>query len=382
LERRHAWNVRVAEVDNPTPAVSRMPFCWSDYDNRHAAAFRERFALAEAIEGAADHWDAILRLRHWVFVNMINHTNAALPGLEPFSTLDPAALVTASHAGGTFWCSHFSMVMVAAATSMGFVARKLSVDCEHTPQEKGCHHGVVDAWVGRFRKWVHLDPNYDHHYELDGVPLSAEEIGRRWQTHRGEGIQAVVGPQRRPVARARVGKRGLPDACAYFWHLIECRNDVFRRDGRGSKAMAVMLVDEARKGQRWTQGTPPNTFEKRGYGDGTLQITEDLADAYPDVDAAWMNLLGPHKMPYYCRAQLSTPCAPFFSHYEVRVDEGPAQRVMGVEYPWRLHPGTCRIEARTVDVAGHRGPPYRIGLEIEENPSASPQRPWPADANG
>ncbi len=377
LEKRHAWKIRIAEDNNPEPAMSRMPYCWSDYDNRHAAAFRERYHLEELLEDVEDDWQAVLLLRHWVFNNMINHTNASLPGVEPFSTLDPTALLTACSVGGTFWCSHFSMVLVAALTSMGFVARKLSIDCEHTADEKGTHHGVVDVWVSKFRKWVHLDPNYDHHFERDGIPLSTEEIAQSWQKNRGEDIQPVIGPKCRPVPRARKGKTGEPEACAYFWHLAECRNDVFRRDGRGSKCMAVMLVDEERKKQRWYQGTPPNTFVKRGYSDGTIQFTEDPAEAYPDVDAAWMNLEQPHKMPYYCRVQLTTPCAPFFSHYEISVDGEPFQRIEGIEYPWRLHPGPCSIEARTVDVAGHRGPVYSIRLDISEDDSATPQWPWP-----
>lgn len=375
LERRHAWRIRVTENANPAPAVSRLPFCWSDYDNRHATAFRERFRLAEVVAGARDDWEALLRLRHWTFVNMVNDTEACLPFVEPLSALDPFSLVIASQAGGAFWCSYFSMVLVAAATSMGLATRKLSIDCEHNGDEPGCHHGVVDAWVNRFRKWVHLDPNYDHHYELDGIPLNTEEIGRRWQTHRGAGIQAVMGPDCRPIARGRRGKPGEPEACACFWHAIECRNDIFRRDGRGSLYAAVLLVDEARKRQRWYQGKPPRTSEKSQYSDGTWIVTEDPAAAYPDLDAAWMTLRQPHKMPQYCRVQFATPCAPYFSHYEVRVDGGQPERVEGLEYPWRLHPGACAIEARTVGVAGWRGAPYRLAIEIDATAGESPQ--WP-----
>ncbi len=372
IERRHAWKIEVAEYDNPEPALSRMPFCWSDYDNRYAVAFREKYNLEEVVAGAGDDWEAALRLRHWTFNNMINGTHPAFPGLEPFTTLDPFTLVDTARAGGTFFCSHFSMVFVAAATSMGVVARKLSVDCEHTPDEPSNHHGVVDVWTNRFRKWVHLDPNYDHHYEFDGVPLSAEEVGRRWQTHKGEGIRAFVGPEHRPIDRARSGKTGEHESCALFWHLIECRSDVFRRDGRGSKSPAVLLVDEARKEQRWHQGKPPNTFERKGYSDGTLFVTEDVADAYPDLEAAKMDVLPPHKMPEYCRVQFSTPCSPFFSHYEVSVDGGAAQRVEGIEYPWRLHKGSCRIEARSVNLAGWRGPAYRMTLEVSKRPGSQP----------
>jgi hypothetical protein len=375
LERRHAWRIQVVENDNPAPAVSLLPFCWSDYDNRQAAAFRERFRLPEVVAGARDDWEALLRLRHWTFVNMVNDTEASLPFVQPLSALDPCALVIASQAGGTFWCSYFSMVLVAAATSMGLATRKLSIDCEHTSDEAGCHHGVVDAWVNRFRKWVMLDPNYDHHYELDGVPLNTEEICRRWQTHRGAGIQAVMGPNCRPIARGRRGKPGEPEACACFWHAIECRNDIFRRDGRGSLYSAVLPVDEARKRQRWYQGKPPKTFEKPQYSDGSWFVTEETAAAYPDLDAAWMTLRTPHKMPYYCRVAFATPCAPFFSHYEVRVDGGQPERVDGLEFPWRLHPGACTIEARTVGVAGWRGAPYRLTVEIADAAGESPQ--WP-----
>ncbi len=378
LEERHGWKIRVDEFP-ADPAISRYPFVFSDPDNRRAIAFREQNKLDELLEGAEDDWEALLRLRHWTFVNMVNHTSAALPLREPFSALDPFALVAASRSGGTFWCSFFSMVLVAACSSTGFVCRKLSIDSEHTADEKGNHHGVVDVWVSKFRKWVHLDPNYDHHCEKDGVPLNLEEICQVWLKQKGEGMQSVIGPERRTMPRARGGRKGAPEACGYFWHLIECRNDVFRRDGDGSLGQAVLLVDEARKHRRWTQGTPPNTFEKRGYANGSLMVTEDYADAYPDVNAVKISLQPPHKMPYYCRAQFKTPFSPFFDHYEVRVNGGAPERVDGMEYPWRIWPGTCSLEVRVVDVAGRRGQPYRIAVTVEEDASVSPRWPWPKE---
>ncbi|MCX7804444.1 MAG: transglutaminase-like domain-containing protein [Planctomycetota bacterium] len=377
LERRHAWKIRVVECLNPKPAVSRFAFVWSDYDNRHAAAFRERHRLHDVVAGARDDWEALLRLRHWTFVNMINDTDACLHAYGPFYSMDPAALVAASHSGGTFWCTYFSTVFIAAATSMGLPARKVAIDCEHTAAEKSTQHGVADVWVNTFRKWVHMDPNYDHHYELDGVPLSTEETGRLWQEKRGSGLDPRVGPERRPVPRARRGKAGEPEACACFWHLIECRNDVFCRDGRGSKSPAVMLVDDARKRQRWYEGSPPDTSEKKRYSSGTLMITEDPADAYPDLDAAYLEIFPPHKMPYYCRVRLTTPLSPYFSHYEISEDGGPPMRFEGMEYPWRLHPGHCSLEVRTVSVAGWRGAPYRMRLEIAEDRAAVPL--WPLE---
>ena len=211
------------------------------------------------------------------------------------------------------------------------------------------------------------------------MPLNVEEMCQIWLKHKGEGMQPIVGLERRPMPRGRGGRKGAPEACGYFWHLIECRSDVFRRDGDGSLGQAVLLVDEARKHRRWTQGTPPNTFEKRGYADGTLMITEDHADAYPDVNAVRIRLQPPHKMPYYCRAQFSTPMAPYFSHYEVRANGGAPERVDGMEYPWRIYPGTRTLEVRTVDVAGRRGPVHTVTVAVEEDASIAPRWPWPQE---
>ena len=75
----------------------------------------------------------------------------------------------------SYYCTHFAYAFVAAASSMGYPARHLGIDCEHSSDEGSTHHGVADVWVNCLRKWVALDPNYDAHLELDGVPLNAEE---------------------------------------------------------------------------------------------------------------------------------------------------------------------------------------------------------------
>jgi hypothetical protein len=375
LELRHAWQIKVTGYNNPEPVISRFPFVWSDYDNQFAVAFRDKYRLNEVVAGAADDWEAFLRLRHWVFINMVNHTEASLPLIEPFTALDPDTLVAASHVGGTFWCSFFSMVMVAAASAVGLPARKLSVDSEHTADEKSTHHGVVDVWTNRFRKWAYMDPNYDHHYELDGIPQSTEEIATLWIKKRGRGLKAMIGPECRHMPRARAAKRGLPEACGCFWHQIELRNDIFRRDGHGSPSLALLPVDEVRQKQRWMQGSPPDTFEKPGYENGMLHLTTQMNEAYPSLDDAVIKILPPHKMPYYCRVQFYSPCSPYFSHYEISVDGGTPIRMDGHEYPWRLHTGICTFEVRTVSHGGWRGAPFTIRLNIRNKAGVKPK--WP-----
>lgn len=359
LEELHDWRISEVEIHNPPIALSTIPFAWQDHDSRRAAAFREKYRLAELVAGADDDWEAILRLRHWAY----NHIHMGTPS---FPTDDPVAAVEASLEGATFWCTYYAYAFVAAASSMGYPARHLGIDNEHSADERSSHHGIADVWVNRFRKWVALDVTFDAHYELDGVPLNAEEMGRRWQTHKGEGIKTLLGPGRREVERARFGEIEVSESWRYFWHYIDTLNDVFHRRGTTWPKPVVFLVDDARKAQTWYQGAPPNTRPHGRYENGTFVTTERYADAYPDMNCTRLAIGGPKGMPYYCRVRFGSTCVPSFSHYEARTDGGEPERIDGAEHPWQLHPGECSLEVRAVNAAGVKGPPSRARVEVAE----------------
>ncbi|MBA3708517.1 MAG: hypothetical protein H0W83_06835 [Planctomycetes bacterium] len=367
LERRHAWRILEDGVDNRKAAVAKLPYAWQDFDNRRAAAFRERHHLDALVAGAADDWEALQRLRNWAFTNIRN-------GSPSFDIADLSLTVDASQAGATWWCTFFAYAFVAAATAMGYTARHLGVDSDHAIDEPSTHHGVADVWVGSLRKWVMMDVNYDAHHELDGIPLSAEEIGKRWQSHRGAGVRAFIGPKRREVPRANgETKAGEPEACGFFWHYIDCDNDIFH--ARFHTNPVIFPVDEARRAAVWYQGPASSGKRHNRYADGTFLTTERIADAYPDIDCVELELQKPGKMPYYTPIRLWTSAAPNFSHHVIRLDGGAPMRFDGIEYPWRLEPGRRSIEVRVVNKAGHEGYAARIAVRIEEDLARPAQ--WP-----
>jgi hypothetical protein len=367
LERRHAWRITEDGVDSRKAAVAKLPYAWQDFDNRRAAAFRERHRLDEVVAGAATDWEAIQRLRHWAF------TTVRL-GTPSFDVSEMPAMIDATLAGATFWCTFYAYAFVLAATAMGYSARHLGIDGDHTIDEPSTHHGVADVWVDSMRKWVAVDPNYDAHYELDGVPLNAEELGRRWADHRGAGIRAYIGPQRREVPRANgETKPGVHESCGYFWHYIDCDNDPFRR--RFHANPVIFPVDEARRSRVWYQCPAGKGIKHSRFADGTFLITERIADAYPDLNCVELELQKPGKMPYYCPIRLWTSASPNFSHHVIRLDGGAPIRFDGIEYPWRLAPGRCSIDVRVVTTAGHEGPPAKVVLRIAEDPARVGE--WP-----
>jgi len=367
-EKRHAWKIAIAEWHNPPVKEAKLPYAWQDYDNRHAAAFREKYRLQELIAGSADDWEAVLRLRHWAFTHVRD-------GNPSFPAEAPEDIVSSSLAGATYYCTYFAYAFVAAANAVGFSARHLGIDCEHERGEASSHHGVADVWVNSLRKWVAVDPNYDYHYELNGVPLNAEEIGNLWRSRKGDGMSVFIGPERREVPRGRQSRVDKHESCGYYWCYIDSENDTFHRRRQNWPNPVVFLVDEERKRRKWYQGDKENSQEHGRYTNGSFITTERYADAYPDLNCVNLTLLPPTKIPYGCRVQFGNGCTPNFSHVLLREDGGAPFRVDGLEYPWRLHPGANSLEARLVNHAGLQGPPSRVVVRVDEDRSRQPE--WP-----
>lgn len=372
LEKRMAWRIQEEEVHNPDIAIANVPYAWQDYDNRHAAAFREKHRLAELVAGAADDWEAILRLRNWAF-RQIRHGTPSWPA----NASDPCTFIEAGQAGATFYCTYLAYTFVAAASALGYPARHLGIDRKRTPEELGTHHGVADVWVNKFRKWVHLDPDHDHHYELDGIPTSAWETGEAWRLGRADEVKTFVGVENRQVKRSRAGVRELPEAAHLYWHYIDAHNDVFNRTGRGWPDPVIFLVDEERKKDTWYQGQPPETYPHGRYKNGTFLTTERIADAYPDLNCTKLVLETAGMVSTIANVHFARTCVPNFSHHVAEVDGGPPVRIDGVYFPWRLHAGSNSIEIRAVNLAGHEGPPSRVRVQVTEDRSRKSEWPYP-----
>jgi hypothetical protein len=364
LEAAHAWRITESSVDNKPIAKSRLSYAWQDYDNRRAVEFRQRFKLDELIAGAPSDWEAILRLRNWASTHI-------RPGNPSVGSADPFHILAAVEAGGTFWCTYYAYLFVAACGAVGFSARHLGVDAERDQNGVGTHHGIADVWVNTYRKWVAMDAMYDSHYELNGIPLSAEETGQRWRTHRGEGIEPRIGPRRLLAPFARNPVPGDHESRAYYWHYIDMEGDVFHRRQAAWPNPVVFLVDDERSNRTWYQGQSPNTFPHGRYADGSFVTTRRVEDAYPDLNCTKIEL-GATMLPYVAQATFWTCCAPNFSHYTVTLDEQQTVRLESPTLSWRLHGGTNSLAVQCVNLAGHAGPRTRVEVHVEPDATRKP----------
>lgn len=339
------------EWDNRPIRWTRFPFPWPDGGNARLREFRERYDFAGFIEGGASEFERLLLLREWVH-RQIPSGQPVIPTSDPFEILDTAAQ------GGTFYCTHYSIVFQACAVACGWVSRKLGIDSDHSSEEPSTHHGVDDVFVNELGKWVAMDSHHDVHYEKDGVPLSPWEVAREYVRNGGEDVDVCVGLEREKVAGSnKVCLPGRHESCCYFWCLHQWHADPFSESGSWKPRLRLVLVGDAHDKKTWYQGAPPETHPHVCYSDGSFQFTRREADVYPDVGTCRIEL-SKGERPGTVRVRIGT-FTPAFEALLLKTDGGDS-RAADLSFDWYLHEGENRLAVRTRNLFGALGRPSSV----------------------
>lgn len=342
--------------------LKTLPFVESDYtrrfqfdgfDNPKLKELRERYKLDEVIAPGVDEFDQQVRLMDWVhrrFKKFGRPTSERRGALEILEGIDN---------GETFFCSHYADVFASAAASLGWIDRELALRRHQGVAIGGStEHTTTEIWSNQFAKWIMLDPTSNMFVEKDGVPLNAFEIRQEWFYEGGKNLVLVVGKERNRYRRS-----DLPVLLAHFPAFGDLAINPDELDKYGfigyipntnlmdaGKDYARMFItqDALCAGTRWHTRTIP---------------ANPAADPYFPVGQAALTLR-PAQDGVQVEAKTFTPN---FDTFEARLDGGEWSR-RGPAFLWKLHPGANRLEARTVNRFGVRGPVSEAVIEVPGQP--------------
>jgi hypothetical protein len=157
------------------------------------ARLRKEYQL-DAVIGKGGEMDQLLRLSQWAYDRF------PVFGGPTVKTENAMEILAAAAQGHTFYCAHFAYVFCAAATALGWVARPLSVRRSEETYHLS-NHNIVELWSKERKKWILFEPTYGGSVAIDGEPVSAFEAARQFFNREGEGLQVLLGPERRAVTR-------------------------------------------------------------------------------------------------------------------------------------------------------------------------------------
>jgi len=336
------------KVDNPIFKPNIEFIGHEDLNHPGFQHLKEKYQLDTIFHGETDEFKRILMLRHWIrTVITIDDHGDPYPGSGYVEGILDAALE-----GQGFHCGHFMKVQNGIMNAYGYVTRTLGAGPGVKDGPDG-HHGINEIWLNDYQKWFLSDAKYDHHFEKDGLPLSAMEIRDEYLKNRAADIIRVKSPERIPTAYdPETGTSWERSAQTYTWIEYHTYNDMFTVWPE-HETLLSMFEDEYFQNHIWIWDDKPHwAYDKPEFM--RLVSERDAFEWTPNTLTSEVRLKGKN-----ARIKLFSD-TPNLKEYQMRAT--PSQKWEPVEDSFELDLSADRYELqfRAMNLAGVSGPLHKI----------------------
>lgn len=212
-----------------------------------------KYQLDTVFHGETNDFKRIILLRHWIkSIIKIDDYGDPYPGDGYAEGILDAALE-----GHGFHCGHFMTVQNGIMNAYGYVTRPLGAGPGVAGGPDG-HHGINEIWLNDHQKWFLSDAKYDHHFEKNGIPLSALEVRDEYLKNQGAGVMMVKGPDRLPIEmddeNGTTKERYMQTYTWIEWHVY---NDMFTA-WPDYETKLIMYEDDYYKNHTWIWDGKPH----------------------------------------------------------------------------------------------------------------------------
>ena len=247
-------------VENPDFRKNSVFISYENISLPKFEALKEKYKLDTIFHGEQDEFKRILLLRNWIRkVIRINDYTDNYPG-DGYAE----GILDGAMKGYGYHCGHYMVVQNAVMNAYGYVTRCLGSG----PGVKGGpdgHHGINEVWLNKYQKWFLSDAKYNHHFEKNGIPLSALEIRDEYLKNKAADVILVKGADRTPIEDDQIAnnkgvyikKTKEQFAQWYTWLEWETSNDRYTA-WPGFSSKLNMYQDEYFKSHTWIWDGKPH----------------------------------------------------------------------------------------------------------------------------
>jgi len=202
------------------------------------------------------------------------------------------------------------------------------------------------------------DAKYDHHFEKDGIPLSALEIRDEYLKNKAADIIKVKGPDRTPTDKdPETGTSKERSAQTYTWIEFHTNNDMFTV-WPNHETLLSMYEDEYFKNHTWIWGDGPHWAYAQP--DFMRRVKErDAIEWTPNIIASEVNIEGE-----IASISLVSETANLKEYQMKEQASGDWEKVddlVSIELSKKRH----ELSFRTVNILGIAGPEHKIVISAK-----------------
>lgn len=351
---------RIAENNSPSYAANTAFQSFEDLASPKVAALKNKYQTDTIFRGEQDEFKRILLLRNWISTTIkISDFEDHYPGGDYADSILAAALK-----GQGYHCGHYMIVQNALMNSYGYITRCFGAG----PGVKGGpdgHHGSNEIWSNSYEKWFLSDAKYNHHFEKNGIPLSALEVRAEYLKNGAADIVLAKGPQRTVITldslknqQGGFKKRDTKDfASTYTWIAWEKINNRFTEwpQNRHDVNYLNMYADEYFKNNTWIRDGNPYW----AYGTKFLNEVQDQKAIEWTPNTVVINATVDN---HTARIQLKSN-TPNFKTYEVKRAPGSDWENTSDSLTISLNQEKELLAFRAVNLAGVAGPESSVRFE-------------------
>ena len=339
------------KVDNPVFKPNEVFKSYEDLSSPKFSHLITKYRLDTIFHGETDEFKRILLLRHWIkSVISINDFGDPYPG-DGYTE----GILDASLKGQGFHCGHFMTVQNGIMNAFGYVTRTLGAG----PGVKGGpdgHHGIDEIWLNQYHKWFLSDAKYDHHFEKDGIPLSALEIRDEFLRNNASDIVKVKGPGRIPFdVDAETGISKVSNAQTYTWIEWHGYNDLFT-SWPDHTELLIMYDDNYSRTHTWIWGGKRHwAYDKPEF----MKLVQDRDNIYwtPNTISSKINI-----KENIAHIELTSE-TPNLKEYQMKESATGDWKSVGNKLDLKLEKNKYELTFRVVNIAGVTGPEHRILID-------------------
>jgi len=254
-------------ISNPVFKPNTVFMSFEDLSSPKFKHLIEKYQLDTVVRDETDEFRRILLLRNWI------KSTIKIDDLGPYPVkdADTEGILDAALQGQGFHCGHYMTVQNAIMNGYGYLSRTLGAG----PGVKGGpdgHHGINEIWSNDYNKWFLSDAKYNHHFEKNGIPLSALEIRHEYLKNKARDIDLVKGTDQKKIEideEVDVPKEQF--AQTYTW-ITWNENSNYFTSYPNFEGSTIMYKDDFYDNNTWYRDSVPAWIYK--YPDRVLLVEE------------------------------------------------------------------------------------------------------------
>jgi hypothetical protein len=173
-------------IQNGVIATDQFPLRLDALQNPTVVMLRAQESLDSLFLSGDSEFERFLKLKDWVARQWPHGNPDPYPPWNALIILEWARRPINPVYG---FCAQYAQVMLQALLSLGYLARYIEVGLTYNPYA----HFILEVWSNQYNKWIVMDPDYNVHFEADGIPLSAREVHNYYVSNQIGSVTTVRG---------------------------------------------------------------------------------------------------------------------------------------------------------------------------------------------